>query len=558
MKKLGTFFIVLAIVAYTGWQQRLTVLLWAAPKLLAFSKPVAQNQATQWQVGPTSATTPPNERPPNIILILTDDMGFNDISLYNGGAADGSLQTPNIDALAQQGVSFSNGYAANAICAPSRATLLTGRYSTRFGFEYTPLFKLGPVIFNWMQQLEPQDMPILIDMEKAETLPELQDLGMPAEEITIAEMLKAQDYYTAHIGKWHLGSTGDMRPERQGFDDSLELAGTLYLPPDHPNVVNAKIEGDAIDRMVWATGQYAARFNGGEEFEPKGYLTDYYTEEAVKVIKNNQHRPFFLYLAHWGPHNPVQALRSDYEALSHIEDHTLRVYAAMLRALDRSVEQITATLDAQGLTENTLIIFTSDNGGAGYLGLPELNKPYRGWKLTHFEGGTHVPFMAKWPAQIDKGSAYSEPIHHIDVFHTIASAAGAKIPSDRKLDGVNLLPYLQGDLAAQPHDTLFWRQGHQQTVLHKGWKLIRADQPEKGKDAAQKKFLFHLEQDPTEQNNLAALQPQKVAELDALLDAHNTEQMQSLWPSVLQAPQLVDKTTNERFEDRDTYVYWPN
>ena len=557
MKKLLTLVLMVLIAGYAGWQNRVDVLVWAAPKLSKLLRPVGPNVPTQWQQGPATAGTSPNERRPNIILILTDDMGFNDISLYNGGAADGSVMTPHIDAIAQQGVVFTNGYAANAICAPSRATLLTGRYSTRFGFEYTPIFKLGPKIFNWMQELEPGPLPVIIDTETAATLPPVENLGMPTEEITIAEVLQQAGYYTAHIGKWHVGSINGMRPEDQGFDDSLYMKGTLFLPEDHPDVVNAKIEGNAIDRMVWATGAYAAQFNGGEPFQPVGYLTDYYTDEAIKVIEANRNRPFFLYLAHWGLHNPIQSTREDYDAFPHIEDHTLRVYAGMIRSLDRSVEKLTQALEDNGLSDNTLVIFTSDNGGAGYIDLPDINKPYRGWKLSHFEGGTHVPFMAKWPNTIQAGTSYKQAIHHIDLFHTIAAAAGAAVPTDRKLDGVDLMPYILGENTDAPHQTLFWRQGYQQTVLHEGWKLISTDQPDKP-GTAQKKFLFHLAQDPTEQTNLLVLRPDKVAELEALLAAHNAEQVDSLWPSVMQAPMMIDKSTNAPYKEGDVYMYWPN
>ena len=388
MKKLFIVAALLTVAGFTGWQNRVELLVWGAPKLLELTSPIADNRPVNWSVGPDVAAAAPADRPPNIILIVTDDMGFNDISLYNGGAGDGTLQTPNIDALAEQGVAFTNGYAANAVCAPSRASIMTGRYSTRFGFEFTPFFKTGVTIFRWMDELDPSPVPLLLDPESAENMKPMVELGMPNSEITIAELLKEQGYYSAHIGKWHLGSVGDMVPLKQGFDDSLYLKGSLYLPDDHPQAVNAKVSGDRIDRMVWAMGRYSVNFNGlgepNEQFAPQGYLTDYYTDEAVKVIEHNRHRPFFLFLAHWGIHNPLQASREDYEALSHIKDHRLRVYSAMIRAVDRSVQRVTQALEDNGLSDNTLIIFTSDNGGAGYIGLTDVNKPYRGWKLNHF------------------------------------------------------------------------------------------------------------------------------------------------------------------------------
>ena len=562
MKKLSAIAVLLIIVGFAGWQQRVELLVWVAPKLLEITNPVAENRALSWSQGPEVASQDPSDRPPNIVLIVTDDMGFNDISLYNGGAGDGTLQTPSIDALAEQGVSFTNGYAANAVCAPSRASIMTGRYSTRFGFEFTPFYKTGVTIFRWMEELQPSEIPLFLDEANAATMKPIGELGLPPAEITIAELLKQQGYYTAHVGKWHLGSVDGMVATKQGFDDSLELKGVLYLPEDHPDVVNAKVQGDRIDRMVWATGTYSATFNGlgnpGEQFKPKGYLTDYYTDQAVEVIENNRHRPFFLYLAHWGVHNPLQASREDYDALSHIGDHRLRVYSAMIRAVDRSVARVTQVLEDNGLADNTLIILTSDNGGAGYIGLPDVNKPYRGWKLNHFEGGTHVPFMAKWPAQIRQGTIMDAPIHHNDIYSTIAAAAGAQVPQDRKIDGVDLLPYIRNEVEGEPHQTLFWREGHQQAVLHKGWKLISAEQSNLPQPAPRAKWLFNLALDPTEQNNLAADNLEKVAELETLLAAHNTEQVEPLWPSVFNAPQLIDKTSNEPFEEGDEFIYWPN
>ena len=274
--------------------------------------------------------------------------------------------------------------------------------------------------------------------------------------------------------------------------------------------------------------------------------------ERVKVIENNRNRPFFLYLAHWGIHNPLQALQEDYDAYAHIDDHALRVYSGMIRALDRSVGRVTRALEENGLTDNTLIVFTSDNGGARYIGLPDVNKPYRGFKLSHFEGGTHVPFMAKWPARISPGSEYDEAVHHIDLFHTFAAAAGAEVPDDRKLDGVDLVPYVRGDKLGAPHETLFWREGYHQSVQHQGWKLIRTELPDN------KRWLFHLAEDPTEQNNLAVEFPGRMEILEALLDAHNAEQADPLWPSVIQSPQLIDKHGGQPYEEGDEYIYWPN
>lgn len=558
MKKLLVISVIAAVLAATAWQNRLNLLIWAAPKLTALSSDIQPNRPLDWSVGPDTAQAPADQRPPNIILIMADDMGFNDISLYNGGAADGSLMTPNIDALATDGVRFNNGYAGNAVCAPSRAISMTGRYNTRFGYEFTPFFKIGVTIMQWMFAKDPPPLPPFIDEEKADAMPGVFEAGMPGSEITVAEMLRDAGYYTAHIGKWHLGSVGEMTPNQQGFEDSLELSGILYLPEDHPDVVNQKFPADGTDTMVWASGKFSARFNGSEEFAPARYLTDYYTDEAVNVIEANRNRPFFLYLAHWAPHNPLQASRKDFDALAHIEDHGLRVYAAMLRSLDRSVARITQALTDNGLSDNTLILFTSDNGGANYIELPDINQPYRGWKMTHFEGGLHVPFIAKWPAKLSAGEHYEQAVHHMDLAPTIAAAAGATLPSDRKIDGVDLIPFLRGENNEPPHRTLFWRTGHHQSVLHEGWKLIRANQPELPPGSPQKKFLFHLAADPTEQHNLAKEHPDKVAELEELLAAHNAEQVEPLWPSIVDGPMLIDNHNGQPYEPGDEYIYWAN
>ena len=550
MKKTTAIIFFLLFIGILGWQNRINITVWAIPKILNIVRPVLSEGSSSWKEGPVVPNKTPDNRP-NIILILADDLGFNDVSLYNGGAGSGSLLTPNIDQIAKDGVMFKNGYAANAMCAPSRASIMTGRYSTRFGFEFTPLFPGAVQLMKWIDDIQDNELKIEIEEKLYEDVKDIFSAGIPTEEITIAEVLKDVGYYTAHIGKWHLGRVDGSHPNDQGFDDSLFMEGGLYLPENDKRVVNAKTD-HAVDNMIWARSQFSASFNKSPNFAPGGYLTDYYTDEAIQVIEKNKYRPFFLYLAHWAVHNPLQALKSDVTAISHhTTGHNLQVYSGMITALDRSVGRIVDALEKNGLTDNTLIIITSDNGGASYIELADINNPYRGWKLTHFEGGTHIPFMAKWPDQIEAGTQFIPVIHHNDIFQTIAAAGNANVPTDRILDGVDFLPFVNGSKDGILHETLFWRQGHQQTVLHQGWKLIRTSK-------AEQKWLFHLEEDPTEQNNLISDYPDKVKLLEQLLDKHNLEQVEPLWPSVVNAPILIDKHTGQEYEKDDEYIYWPN
>ena len=549
MRKITASIFFLLFIGLIAWQNRVNITVWALPKILNITRPVLSEGYSDWEQGPAIRNA--DDIRPNIVLILADDLGFNDISFYNGGAGSGSLMTPNIDQVAYDGVIFENGYAANAMCAPSRASIMTGRYSTRFGFEFTPLFPGALKLMEWIADIQDDELKLEIEEKLYDDAKDVFSAGVPTEEITIAEVLQDTGYYTAHIGKWHLGRVNGSHPNDQGFDDSLLMDGGLYLPENDQRVVNAKTS-HPVDNMVWAKGQFSASFNKSPAFAPGGYLTDYYTDEAIKVIEKNKNRPFFLYLAHWAVHNPLQALKSDVEAVHHhTKGHNLQVYSGMIRALDRSVGRIVDALEENGLTDNTLIIITSDNGGASYIELADINKPYRGWKLTHFEGGMHIPFMAKWPNEIKAGTKFIPAVHHNDIFHTISAAGNAVIPSDRKLDGIDFMPFVKGSKKGIIHETLFWRQGHQQTVLHQGWKLIRTSR-------ADQKWLFHLEEDPTEQNNVLADYPEKVQLLDDLLDKHNLEQVESLWPSVANVPMLIDKHTGEEYEEGDEYIYWPN
>ena len=509
---------------------------------------IAPNRPVAWQVGPAAPAA--GEPPPNIVLIVADDMGMNDLSLFGDGPANGTVATPHMDALARDGALFLNAYAGNATCAPSRAMMMTGRYGTRFGFEFTPTPEGFGEVVSMFYNDGSKFHPMVIHEDRAANLPPMEQQGMPTGEVTVGEVLKARGYHTVHIGKWHLGRENGSEPNAQGFDESLLMASGLYLPEDHPDAVNARLAFDPIDRFLWAAMRYAVSFNGGEWFEPDGYLTDYLTDQAVAAIAANRTRPFFLYLAHWGPHTPLQALKQDYDALSHIEVHRERVYAAMLRALDRSTARVMQALEDNALDDNTLVIFTSDNGGAGYIGIADVNEPYRGWKATFFEGGVRVPYFLRWPGRIEPGSRVSVPVSHLDILPTAAAAAGAIVPADRVIDGRNILALASGEATSLDRRALFFRADHYQAVIADGWKLQRSKRPEKI-------WLFHLDDDPTERNNVASAHPEKVAELAALLDAHNAEQVPPLFPNAGEMPVTIDKTLADEVDASDEYIYWP-
>ena len=532
-----------------AYQYRVELMLQGIGLLVDYRNPISPHREVDWG----DAELPDNEkRMPNIVLILADDLGFNDITVNGGGVAGGTVPTPNIDSIARDGVLFTNGYAANATCAPSRAALMTGKYPTRFGFEFTPTPNgMLPMIAMMSEPVAGRPQLVTHFDEQQDDVMPYEEMGLPTEEITLAETVKKAGYYTAHIGKWHLGHSHGMSAIDQGFDDSLLMASGLYMNEDDPRVVNSKQDFDPIDRFLWKALRFAASFNNGDWFEPGGYLTDYYTEEALKVIEKNRDRPFFLYLAHWAPHTPLQASKEDYDSLNHIKNHRLRVYAAMIRALDRGVGQVLDALEKHGIADNTLVIFTSDNGGAGYIGLPQVNQPYRGWKMSFFEGGLHVPYFMKWPDRIAAGSVFEAPVHHFDIFASAAAAGGADT-SELGLDGVDLIPYSTGEMDDQiPHERLFWRSGHYQTVLAGGWKMQRADRPDKVR-------LHHLLNDPTEHHNVAEENPDQVAKMLAMLDEHNATQVESRWPAMIEGVIPIDRTSSDAYEEGEEYIYWPN
>jgi arylsulfatase A-like enzyme len=513
--------------------------------------PIGATRAVVWDEGPATAAVPAAARPPNIILILADDLGFNDLTFDGGGVAGGTVPTPSIDAIAAGGVTFTNGYAGDATCAPSRAAIMTGRYATRFGFEFTPV----PVAFARLlgHTAAAGNRPPIYHADLEDRVPPMERMAVPTDERMIAPLLREQGYHTLFVGKWHLGETPDTRPDARGFDETLGFlsAASLFLPVNDPRGVDSFQDFDPIDKFLWANAPFAVAHNGGARFEPGDYLTDYFADEAAAAIAKNRHRPFFLYLSFNAPHTPLQALKSDYDALAHIADRRLRVYAAMIRALDRGVGKVLDAVRANGLEANTLVMFSSDNGGANYIGLPDINRPYRGWKATFFEGGIHVPFFMKWPAVIPAGTRFVAPVGHVDIFATAAAASGAAPPRDRIIDGVDLVPFVTGRSQGTPHEALYWRSGSYRTILAGDWKLQVAGNPKKA-------WLFNLKHDPTERRNLAGAAPEKMLELGAKLAAIDAEQAPPLWPSLLEAPLAIDHPLDAPESPDDEYVYWAN
>ena len=510
MRKIVVAVVILAVLLAFGWSRRELVLMRLPGIIGRIVDPIGENIPVVWDETPADA--PQAQGRPNIVVIVADDLGYNDLTFAGGGVAGGAVPTPAIDSIARDGLQFTRGYTGNATCSPSRAAILTGRYPTRFGFEFTPVPKEFSRVLAYIRRNDPR--PPHYFAEREDEVPPLADLGVPPSEITLAELLRERGYHTLGLGKWHLGEAKRFHPTAQGFDEYLGFltGASLFLPTDDPEVVNSKQDFDPIDRFLWANLAYAVRKDEGPRFAPDAYMTDYLAREAASAIAANKSRPFFLYLAFNAPHTPLQAKRSDYDALSQVEDSRLRTYAAMIRALDRGVGTVLEALRSNGLEENTLVLFVSDNGAPEYVGLPDLNKPYRGWKMTFFEGGIRTPFFAKWPARIKAGSRFDAPVAHVDLFATAAAAAEAALPSDRVIDGVDLLARLRGEAPGRPNDAIFWRSGHYRALLANDWKLQVSERPKKT-------WLFDLANDPTEQHNVASSQPERCARLRQRLAA---------------------------------------
>lgn len=464
---------------------------------------------------------------PNVIIILADDLGQTDISLYGNKL----ISTPNIDAIGKSGVTFTEGYVSSPVSSPSRACLLTGRYQQRFGYEIQPSNryvrnKLEYLAFRYMPLFKPL-IPI-----KRRAFPSKEDIlkqGLPPSEITLAEVFKKNGYNTAIIGKWHLGSGDFAKPCERGFDYqySFNEAFAMYADVDDPNIVNMRLDQYA-DKHQWKTaesrtGDCAITKNCVEIDQPEKYLTDKLTDEALAFMARNREKPFFLYLPYNAPHVPLQAQKNYYEQFSHIEDPVKRVYMAMIKNLDDQVGRILEYLKLTQIEENTIIVFLSDNGGARYTGVTD-NFPYRGGKFTNFEGGLRVPFMMKWKGKIKEETIYTSPVISLDVFSTVCNAAQIQLPKDREYDGVDLVSKVQSNSPA--HDKICWRTDGNKAIRKGKWKLII-------NELSGQKALYDMGKDEMERVNLYDTNPVVVQELWKDYEEWERGMIEPLWPGVV-------------------------
>ncbi len=443
----------------------------------------------------------PGQAKPNVIVILVDDLGWMDLSCQGSDY----YKTPAVDRLAKEGMRFTNGYAACAVCSPTRASLQTGRYPHRVG------------VTDWIRSLfqrgnlgTPEENPTAyVGGKNRQLLCPPNPFWMEHEEITIAEALKDRGYQSGYIGKWHLGDPA-WYPPGQGYDENK--GGCDYgQPPSY------------FDPYNQPKGRHETLRKGIHNLpgRRKGeYLTHREGDEAEALIRgwHKKKQPFFLMVGHYAVHTPIQALKevaAKYQREGKKDVHAR--YAAMVESVDDSTKQILATLEDLDIDKNTLVIFTSDNGGLDNGGAPTENAPLRSGKGYAYEGGIRVPFLARWPGAIPAGKVSDMPVCSIDIFPTVLAATGPSSTSTRPIDGLSLLPHLKsGGEKKLDRDELLWHFPHYRhnpgpySIIRKGnLKLI--------KFWAGPSELFDLSTDLGEKNNLAATMPEKVTELDALL-----------------------------------------
>jgi arylsulfatase A-like enzyme len=425
---------------------------------------------------------------PNIVFLFSDDAGYADFG-FQGST---EIITPNLDKLAKSGVKFTQGYVTDATCGPSRAGLITGKYPQRFGYEEIN-------VPGYMSE----NSKFLGD-----------DMGLPLNQLTIADYLKKIGYSTAIYGKWHLGDADRFHPLNRGFDEFYGFRGGArsYFGYEKSSPEHTKME----------------RGFGNFE-EPKQYVTDALADEAISFIEKNKKNPFFIYLAFNAVHTPMEATEDDLNKFPNLTGKRKEL-AAMTLALDRACGRVLDKLKELGLDKNTIVVFSNDNGGPTDKNA-SLNLPLSGTKSNHLEGGIRVPFLISWPKHIEPKTQYNYPVSTLDLLPTFYAAGGGNVTDLKGIDGVDLLPYINGMNKARPHETLFWKKEVRLAFREGDWKLIRfADRPAE---------LYDLSKDISEQNDLALLYPGRVKSMFKKMFE---------WESTLERPLWMLKRSFENYD----------
>lgn len=424
-----------------------------------------------------------------MIVFLADDLGYGDIGCF--GSPD--VKTPNIDSIARNGTRFTDGYVSCAVCSPSRAALLTGQYQHRFGHE----FNSGP------PEREAQV-----------------NFGLPPGVKILPQYLKPAGYRSAAIGKWHLGVRSGYHPLERGFDEFFGFltGANAFITRQTPGGVGVETEDKNANIPA---SRRDPIFRGSQKVEEDRYLTDVFGQEAIQFIERNRANPFFLYLPFNAVHTPLHAISRYVDRVAHIRNERHRLLAAMTVAMDDAIGAVLDKVRQSGLDRDTLIFFLSDNG-CPVMTRAGTNAPLSGEKVTYYEGGIRVPFLAQWPGRIPAGKVYREPVVSRDIAPTFLAAAGTSPPAGVNFDGVNLLPFLNGQRTGSPHDALFWRGGKARAVRKGKWKLL-----EFGDSFTR---LFDLSNDIAETNDMAAKHPAIVAELRSAWQSWSKGMAPAAWP----------------------------
>jgi arylsulfatase A-like enzyme len=406
---------------------------------------------------------------PNVLILYADDLGYADLQ----STGNDHVHTPNIDSLAHDGVRFANGYVSACVCSPSRAGLLTGRYQQRFGFDANA---------------------------EGKNVKDRSPRALDKDQVTFPSRLKQLGYKTGLVGKWHLGASAGYLPTERGFD---EFYGLL------PHGVGTAGKREAVPI-----------FRGTQVVETPEDHTVAFGREAAAFIERHHGEPWFLDAAFTAVHAPHSAPQKYLDRFASLGDKRKQAYYAMIECLDDAIGGILAKVREHGLEQNTLIFFASDNGGPAGEAID--NGPYQGSKWTLWEGGIRSPIFIQWKGHIAGGRELEPMVNQLDWLPTALAAAGVTASPDWQLDGVNLLPLLEGKTNDPPHDALFWRFGVQYAVRQGDWKLVKpslADQPK----------LFDLVKDVGEEHDLAAEQPERVKQLQGLWDAWNAGNEPPRW-----------------------------